>query len=322
MISGAGFPSSSYEATTMSNATNMKSQQSACAGCAHAKADGSCGAKASSPDSLENLIRCNLARIKHKLLILSGKGGVGKSTVAVNVAVGLAMRGLKVGLMDVDLHGPSIPGMLGLCGAAPAAAGESLIRPLVYEIDASGAEPLRVMSIDFFLKSRDEAVIWRGPMKIGAIKQFIGQVCWGELDYLVVDSPPGTGDEPLSVAQSIPGARAVVVTTPQNVSVSDVRRSITFCRSVKLDVLGVIENMSGLVCPHCNGRIELFKTGGGEKMAAQMGVPFLGRLPIDPSVVAACDEGKPFVAATEAGSTRDAVRRIIEEIVNRSGKEA
>ena len=303
----------------MNDTSQTKSEKSACSGCAHARADGTCGAKASSPDALQGLMEANLIRIRNKLLVLSGKGGVGKSTVAVNVAAGLAMRGLKVGLMDVDLHGPSIPGMLGLAGGVPVASGESLIRPLLYETGAAGSQPLRVMSIDFFLKNRDDAIIWRGPMKIGAIKQFIGHVCWGELDYLIVDSPPGTGDEPLSVAQNIPGARAVVVTTPQNVSVSDVRRSITFCRSVKLDVLGVIENMSGLVCPHCSGRIELFKTGGGETMAAQMGVPFLGRLPIDPSVVAACDEGKPFVAVVQEGKTADDLRAIIEGIM-REGK--
>ena len=182
----------------MNNTSQTKSDKSACSGCAHARADGSCGAKpSSSPHALQGLMQSNLARIKHKLLVLSGKGGVGKSTVAVNVAAGLAMRGLKVGLMDVDLHGPSIPGMLGMAGRVPAASGESLIRPLLYEIGVAGSQPLRVMSIDFFLKNRDDAIIWRGPMKIGAIKQFIGHVCWGELDYLIVDSPPGTGDEPL-----------------------------------------------------------------------------------------------------------------------------
>ena len=305
------------------DAMNDKSpMKSACTGCKHATADGTCGAKPASPDSLQELIRDNLARIKHKLLVLSGKGGVGKSTVAVNLAAGLALRGLKVGLLDADLHGPSIPGMLGLSGVVPAAP-HSLIQPLAYDLATPGAdpprgaEPLRVISIGFFLKNRDDAVIWRGPMKISAIKQFLGHVCWGDLDYLVVDSPPGTGDEPLTVAQSIPGAKAVVVTTPQGVSVADVRRSITFCRAVKLDVLGVIENMSGLCCPHCGGKIELFKAGGGEAMARQMGVPFLGRLPIEPAMVAACDEGKPFVALGEAGETGKAIREIVEKIIQR-----
>ena len=290
------------------------STESACTGCKHAQSDGTCGAKTASPDSLQELVQDNLARIKHKLLVLSGKGGVGKSTIAVNIAAGLALRGLKVGLVDVDLHGPSIPGMLGLSGTVPVAAG-SLIQPLTCDLGVPGAEALRVISIDFFLKSRDDAVIWRGPMKISAIKQFLGHVCWGDLDYLVVDSPPGTGDEPLTVAQSIPGARAVIVTTPQGVSVSDVRRSITFCRAVKLEVLGVIENMSGLSCPHCGGKIELFKTGGGETMAREMGVPFLGRLPIEPAMVAACDEGRPFVAMGENGQTGKTISEIVEKIV-------
>ena len=252
----------------------------------------------------------NLQSIKRTLLILSGKGGVGKSTVAVYLAAGLARRGLKVGLMDVDLHGPSIPTMLGLQGKAATSDG-TMIEPALYDVGGgSEAEPLRVISIAFFLKSRNDAVIWRGPMKTTAIKQFLGQVSWGALDYLIVDSPPGTGDEPLSVAQSIPGAQAVVVTTPQDISLSDVRRSIGFCNALKMKIVGVIENMSGLVCPHCGGRIDLFKMGGGRKMAGEMGVPFLGALPIDPSVVTAGDDGDLL----EDGPTLEAFDEIIDKI--------
>ena len=290
-------------------------RDTSCSGCEHAKPGGGCGLAKDAPDALQAAVKHNLARIRHKLLVLSGKGGVGKSTVAVNLAAGLARRGLKVGLLDADLHGPSIPGMLGLSGSV-AVAKDSIVRPLLCLVGPEPAEPLRVVSIDFFLKDRDEAVIWRGPMKIGAIRQFLGQVCWGDLDYLVVDSPPGTGDEPLTVAQAIPGARAVVVTTPQKVSVADVRKSITFCRAVGLEVAGVIENMSGLRCPHCRGEIDLFKKGGGERMAAEMGVPFLGRLPIDPAIVDACDDGRPMVAAD--GEAARAIGAIIEKLAGAS----
>ena len=285
--------------------------KSSCSGCEHATADGTCGAKREGPDALEQAIAENLGRIKQKLLVLSGKGGVGKSSVAVNLAGGLAMAGKTVGLLDVDFHGPSIPGMLNLRGTMPLAG--AMIKPLLFDV-APGREPLRVVSIEFFLKNRDDAVIWRGPMKISAIKQLLGQVCWGNLDYLIVDSPPGTGDEPLSVAQIITGARAVVVTTPQNVSVADVRKSINFCRAVGMEVLGVIENMSGLCCPHCAQRIELFKSGGGRKMADEMHVPFLGSLPIDPAMVDACDAGRPLVSISDGGPMAEAFSSIIGKI--------
>jgi len=295
-----------------SNNNKKNAGQDSCRGCKQARPDGSCGMKPDGPDALESAIESNLARIRHKMLVLSGKGGVGKSSVAVNLATGLALAGNRVGLLDVDFHGPSIPGMLNLRGALQAASG-SMLRPMLFEL-GPGREPLRVVSIEFFLRNRDDAVIWRGPMKISAIKQLLGQVCWGELDYLVVDSPPGTGDEPLSVAQIIKGARAVVVTTPQKVSLADVRKSIRFCKAVNMEIAGVIENMSGLCCPHCNKLIELFKSGGGQKMAEEMQVPFLGTLPIDPAIVEACDDGRPFVAAVESGPTALAFRSIIEKL--------
>jgi Mrp family chromosome partitioning ATPase/predicted Fe-Mo cluster-binding NifX family protein len=239
-----------------------------------------------------------LSRIKHKILILSGKGGVGKSTVAVNFAVALAAAGKKVGLLDVDIHGPSVPKMLGIENMPLHGTGEAL-----YPLEVG--DNLRVMSIGLLLRDTDDAVIWRGPMKMGVIKQFLSDVEWGDLDYLVIDSPPGTGDEPLSVAQLVPDADgAVIVTTPQNVALIDVRKCVTFCRQLNLPVIGVVENMSGFVCPHCGEKTELFKSGGGGEMADDMDIPFLGAVPFDPAVVLAADSGEPFVVRhpeTETG---------------------
>jgi len=230
-----------------------------------------------------------MAQIKHKIMVLSGKGGVGKSTVAVNIAVALGLEGKKVGILDADFHGPSIPTLLHLNGKS-LKSGENGIEPIDF------VEGVKVMSIGFFMAEQDKAVIWRGPMKISVIKQLLAEVNWGELDYLIIDFPPGTGDEPLSVAQLIPNADgAIIVTTPQDLSLIDVRKSIDFCKQLKLPVLGVIENMSGLVCPHCSQVIDVFKRGGGEKMAGETGVPFLGRIPIEPLIVEASDSGKPFI---------------------------
>jgi len=230
-----------------------------------------------------------LGKIKHKIMVLSGKGGVGKSTVAANIAVSLAMDGNKVGLLDTDFHGPSIPTLLNLEGKRPGSDGTSIL-PIEFSTG------LKVMSIGFLLQNRDDAVIWRGPMKMGVIKQLLTEVNWGNLDYLVIDFPPGTGDEPLSVAQLIPGADgAIIVTTPQSLSINDVRKCINFCKQLSVPVLGVVENMSGLVCPHCHEMIDIFKAGGGKTMADEMGVPFLGRIPIEPQIVEASDSGKPFV---------------------------
>jgi Mrp family chromosome partitioning ATPase len=234
-------------------------------------------------------IRKRVKQIKHQILVLSGKGGVGKSTVAVNLAVSLALAGKKVGLLDIDIHGPSIPKILNLEGKTVQAAGD-VILPIAM------AENLKVMSVGFLLRGSSDAVIWRGPMKHQMIKQFLKDVQWGNLDFLIVDSPPGTGDEPLSVVQLLENADgAIIVTTPQEVALSDVRKCITFCRNLNLPVLGVLENMSGFVCPKCGERTDIFKSGGGEIMAGQMHVPFLGRIPIDPAIVEACDSGKPYI---------------------------
>jgi ATP-binding protein involved in chromosome partitioning len=234
-------------------------------------------------------IRRRMAPIKHKIVVLSGKGGVGKSTVAVNLAISLALAGQRTGLLDIDIHGPSVPKILNLQDRKAHATIDAM---LPIEVGTN----LKVMSIGFLLPSPDEAVIWRGPMKYQMIKQFLKDVEWGELDYLIIDSPPGTGDEPLAIIQLLEKADgAVVVTTPQEVAISDVRKSITFCRSLDLPVLGVLENMSGFICPKCGQRTDIFKAGGGENMAAAMNVPFLGRIPIDPQIVEACDSGQPYV---------------------------
>jgi len=251
-----------------------------------------------------------MARIKHTVVVLSGKGGVGKSTVAVNLAVALSMRGRKVGLLDSDFHGPSVPKILHL-DETQVISDEKGMRPAFYGPD------LKVMSIAFLLRERDDAVIWRGPLKMGVLKQLLADVDWGELDYLIIDLPPGTGDEPLSVCQVIPNATGgIVVTTPQELALSDVRKCINFCRQLDLPVIGVIENMSGFVCPHCGRRTDIFSSGGGEAMARQTGVPFLGRIPLDPAVMQACEEGAPFarhLAHTDAGKAfLGMVDRVVE----------
>lgn len=253
-----------------------------------------------------------LCQIKHKVLVLSGKGGVGKSTVAVNLAVSLSLSGKRVGLLDVDIHGPSVPKMLRLEGAPVLNEGGVMLPIEVGD--------MKVLSLGFFLRNTDDAVIWRGPMKMGVIKQFLKDADWGELDYLVIDSPPGTGDEPLSICQLIENADgAVIVTTPQDVSVADVRRSISFCHALNMPVLGVVENMSGFVCPHCGEITNIFKSGGGERMANEMGVPFLGRIPLDPQVGEACDAGTPYVHQYARSETAKAFEHVIQPILALGG---
>ncbi|HOZ47890.1 MAG TPA: iron-sulfur cluster carrier protein MrpORP [Candidatus Hydrogenedentes bacterium] len=263
---------------------------------------------------LEELeLQTRMERIGRKLLVLSGKGGVGKSTVAANLAVSLALAGKQVGLLDVDLHGPSIPKILGLDTERLGADSTGAIEP----IRVSGN--LTVVSVGLLLNSAEDAVIWRGPMKYNVIKQFLKDVAWGELDYLVIDSPPGTGDEPLSVAQMAgEGAWAVVVSTPQDVAVADVRRSVSFCRALHLRVAGIIENMSGLVCPHCGQSIDLFGVGGAEALAAEMGVPFLGRIPIDPQIVISGDSGRPFVESFAESRAARAFAAAIQPLVSQT----
>jgi ATP-binding protein involved in chromosome partitioning len=243
----------------------------------------SCGSNESQQAALaqqENAITRSLGKIKNKILVMSGKGGVGKSTVSVNLALSLAKRGHKVGLMDVDIHGPDVVRMLNLTGTLePPKSASDLVPPLYYN------DNLKVVSLEYMMKDRDEAIIWRGPLKIQAIRQFVADMDWGELDYLIIDAPPGTGDEPLSVAQTIPLVKAIVVTTPQKVALADVRKSINFCKAVNVDIIGVIENMSGFVCPHCGETVDIFKSGGGEQVAREFELAFLGKVPMDPRVV-------------------------------------
>jgi Mrp family chromosome partitioning ATPase len=226
----------------------------------------------------------SLGKIKNKILVMSGKGGVGKTSTSVNLSIALADMGYNVGIIDVDLHGPDVPRMLGLEGT-PQVNENRKLNPI------RCSETLKAISIESFTPNKDDAIIWRGPLKFSAIKQFIGDIDWGNLDFLIIDAPPGTGDEPLTVAQTITDAKAIIVTTPQEVALADVRKSINFCKTVKMEIFGLIENMSGFSCPHCGEMIELFGTGGGEKTANQMGVPFLGRIPFDPNMVACGDSG-------------------------------
>jgi Mrp family chromosome partitioning ATPase len=249
-----------------------------------------------------------LARIKNRILVFSGKGGVGKSTVAANLALAFSLQGKKVGALDVDIHGPNLAKMLGVEGKK-------------MDVSAEGITPvqvnqnLKLVSMSFLIRDPDLPVIWRGPMKMKVIQQFLGDVDWGDLDWLIIDSPPGTGDEPLSVAQLIPATGAVIVTTPQEVSVLDSRKAVVFAMKLNLKVLGIIENMSGLTCPHCGHRIDLFKVGGGELAAAEMGVPFLGRIPIDPQIVVSGDEGKPFAGIQKDSEAFTAFSAIADKIM-------
>ncbi len=289
----------------------MEPEEAKCEDCSSA----SCSARAkkdgeSDSDFQERqALAQRLCGIKHKLLVLSGKGGVGKSTVAAALAVALSGAGRDVGLLDIDLHGPSIPRLLGLSDVRATGTGGS-IDPVMAPGD------LRVMSMGFLLPNKDDALIWRGPLKYSMIKQFLRDVEWGELDYLIVDSPPGTGDEPLSIGQLIEDADGVVlVTTPQALSTSDVRKSVNFARQLNLPVLGVIENMSGLSCPECGKRVDVFGAGGGKDMASDMGVPFLGSVPIDPLMVPAGDRGElaEYLSSDAPGAL--AFRSLIEKLI-------
>lgn len=265
-----------------------------------AKSCDTCAEK--SKRSREELIQCKLSRIKNKLLVMSGKGGVGKSSVAAYLALILAKQGFQVGLLDVDLHGPSIPKMLGLRGNLDIAADRQII-PQAYNPN------LKVVSIESMLEDPDSAMIWRGPLKHGVIQQFLADCRWDELDFLVIDSPPGTGDEPLSVAKLIPDARAIIVTTPQEVALADVRKSINFCHKVKLEIAGLVENMSGLYCPHCQGFIPIFRCGGGKRTAEAMRLNFLGALPFDPAVVEGGDQGRPVLEGNDDTPFKQAVQQ-------------
>ncbi|NNF99830.1 MAG: Mrp/NBP35 family ATP-binding protein [Desulfobacteraceae bacterium] len=257
----------------------------------------------------EEAVKKSLEGIKHKFIIMSGKGGVGKTSTTVNLARALAHKKYKVGLIDADLHGPDVPRMLGLSGMPELNENRKLI-PVRY------SENLSVISVESLTEGKDDAIIWRGPLKYAALQQFIGEVAWGELDFLLIDAPPGTGDEPLTIAQTITDAKAIIVTTPQEVALADVRKSINFCTQVKLEVFGLIENMSGFTCPHCDCKVDLFGSGGGQQTAEAWGLHFLGKIPFDPQFVACGDTGVSY----QSEYSDSAVSKAFGDISDRMSK--
>ncbi len=243
-----------------------------------------------------------------KIVVMSGKGGVGKSTVAANIAFALTMKGYKVGLLDSDLHGPSIPKILGLDNLKGLEVVEGKLKPA----EVNG---LKVVSIQFLLPSKDAPVVWRGPMKHKFLEQIFNDVNWGDLDYLVIDCPPGTGDEIISIFQLAKPDAAVIVTTPQSVALEDVKKAINFAKKA-IQKIYLIENMSGLICPHCGKRIDVFGAGGGKKLADEMDIKFLGSVPLDPEIMKSCEEGKPFVKLdmNSAKLFKEIVEKLIQEV--------
>jgi Mrp family chromosome partitioning ATPase len=262
-------------------------------------------------ESDDVLLKMRMGKVRHKIAVISGKGGVGKTLVTVNLAATLArMKGAgKIGLLDADIHGPCVPKMLGLKGSTLNSG------PLgIFPVYSDGG--IKVVSMAFLLTSDDSPIIWRGPIKMGAIKQLLSEVAWGELDYLLVDLPPGTGDEPLTVLQLLPDADGVVIVTiPSEVSGDVVRKAVTFARMLNIPVLGIVENMAGLICPHCGEAIEVFEGSMGRRVSEDMGVPFLGSIPIDPRVSASCDSGKPFVETHPDTVAAKAFGEIVKKIV-------
>ena len=257
------------------------------------------------------MIQANLAKIKHKIFVLSGKGGVGKSSISANLAASLAKRGYKTGLMDVDVHGPSIAQMFGMNELLDISPDQKMLLPK--QVNGN----LKVVSVQALMQDKDQAIIWRGPAKTGMIQQFVGAVEWGELDFLVIDAPPGTGDEPLTVIQTIPEAQGVIVTTPQEVALADIRKSISFCKTVKMKTLGIVENMAGFTCPHCSEHIDLFKNGGGEKTAKAQGLNFLGSVPFDTRVVASGDAGVPVTMEDGESAFTQAFSTVVDNILEK-----
>ena len=258
----------------------------------------------------EELLRVRMDKIKHKLAVISGKGGVGKSLVTVNLAMALAMKGRngRIGILDADIHGPCVPKMLGLKGAR-LQSGPPGIFP------ANGPLNMKVVSMGFLLPTDDSPVIWRGPLKMGAIRQLLSEIVWGNLDYLLIDLPPGTGDESLSVLQLLPEMDGVIIVTiPSEVSQDVVKKAVTFARKMNVPIIGIIENMSGMVCPHCGEEIDVFSVGGGEKVAKDMGVPFLGKIPLDPRISSAMDAGTPFITVQQDSPAARSFDEIVEKI--------
>ncbi|SHN51176.1 Mrp/NBP35 family ATP-binding protein [Desulfovibrio litoralis] len=295
----------------------MNEIKSKCGSCKETSGSSACGTcssmkKSSNDDPISQqdaIINQTLSKIKYKLFVMSGKGGVGKSSVTVNIAAALAAKGYKVGILDVDIHGPSVPGLLGIRDKGMEGSEEG-IEPVAYN------ENLSVVSMDSLLENKDSAILWRGPKKTAAVRQFISDIKWGELDFLVIDSPPGTGDEHMTILKTIPDILSVVVTTPQEVSLADVRKALNFLETAHGKVLGVVENMSGLACPHCGKEIELFKKGGGELLAKTQGLNFLGAIPLDPATVIAADLGVPVVLLKEDSVAKQSFLNLAQKITD------
>ncbi|HTY74717.1 MAG TPA: Mrp/NBP35 family ATP-binding protein [Candidatus Nanoarchaeia archaeon] len=252
-------------------------------------------------------LRVRMSKIKHKIAIISGKGGVGKSTVTVNLAAAFAKSGHTVGILDADIHGPSVPRLLGLTG-------QTLRVGPPGAFPVTGPLGIKVVSIDFFL---DETVptIWRGPLKMTAIRQFLEEIVWGDLDILFIDLPPGTGDEPLTIAQFLPEMDGVIIVTmPSELSSNIVKKAITFALRLNMPIIGVVENMSGFICPHCGTKTEIFQSGGGKRIAKEAGTPFLGSIPIDPKVGAEADQGKPFIIADADSAAAKSFSEVVSKV--------
>lgn len=264
-------------------------------------------------DIPQSFLKENLNKMKYKIVVMSGKGGVGKSTVSVNLAYYLASQGSKVGLLDVDVHGPSVAKMTGIEGMRLKVNEQG--HPVPIQVPTQ--ENLYVVTVASILETPDDPVVWRGPAKNGVIHQFLDEICWPELDFLIVDCPPGTGDEPLSVIQTIGDVSGtVIVSTPQQVALLDVRKSLKFANLLNLPIIGIVENMSGFVCPHCGETVDIFKTDGTFKTAEDFGTEVLGKIPLDPQVVDATDSGKPYVtiyAQTAAGKAMAQIGRKVAE---------
>jgi len=256
-------------------------------------------------------LKLKLDKIKHKIAVISGKGGVGKSTVTVNLAMAFAMQGHKdkVGVLDADIHGPCIPKMLGLKGQTLIGGPGVLLFPVL------GKMGIKVVSMDFLLPNDEAPVIWRGPLKMRIIQQFLSDVTWGDLDFLFIDLPPGTGDEPLSVIQLIPGMDGVVIVTmPSDLSQTVVRKAVSFAKQLGVPVIGIIENMSGYVCPECGAKVDIFRSGGGKKIAEDLSVPYLGSIPLDPNICSNSDDGLPFIVENKASPATKAFEEIVDKI--------
>jgi len=255
-------------------------------------------------------LKKNMSKIKHKIAIISGKGGVGKSTVAANLAMAFSMHGYKnrVGILDVDIHGPCIPKLLGVKGQ------KCQITPLG-ALPVSGANGIKVVSMDFLVQSQETPIIWRGPLKMQVIKQFLSDFMWGDLDFLFIDAPPGTGDEPLTVMQTLPEMDGtIIVTIPSEVSEEVVKKAVSFSRKMGIPIIGIVENMSGFTCPKCGETVNILGAGGGKRIAEELNVPFLGQIPIDPKICEDADKGFSFVASSSDSASAKAFQEIVANV--------